>query len=193
VPAQAGPCKEDLVGALNLTDTQRVLLSAASQRDDGLIVRPDRLKGGAARGVAGKLVAAGLAEESSVAASAPHWREDQAGGRVGLKITPAGLCAIGVGDLPFGSGPRDGEGRPTLAPPASCCSSAPREGTKQALVLAMLQRDDGATLDEWVATTRAALVRLRRDHRITRAPEAGRRSVYRLENDEAAAATARGE
>jgi hypothetical protein len=49
-----------------LTDTQLVLLSAISQRDDGLLVQPDRLKGGAARAVADKIVAAGLAEETPV-------------------------------------------------------------------------------------------------------------------------------
>jgi hypothetical protein len=50
---------EDLVTAHHLTDPQRVLLSAASQRDDGLLVQPDRLKGGAARMVVEKIIAAG--------------------------------------------------------------------------------------------------------------------------------------
>ena len=187
VPAQAEPSKEDLMSSLHLTDTQLVLLSAASQRDDGLIVRPDRLKGGAARIVADKLVTAGLAEETSVAAGALHWRNDQSGRRIGLKITAAGLQAIGVGDQRIGSAPSAGEGGPTVAKPASPAPRLHRAGPKQALVLSLLQREQGATLDELVAvthwlphTTRAALTRLRRDHTITRTREASRASVYRL-------------
>jgi hypothetical protein len=62
-----------------LTDTQLVLLSAASQREDGLLVQPDRLKGGAVRVVANKIIAAGLAAETPVGAEEPHWRQQADG------------------------------------------------------------------------------------------------------------------
>lgn len=46
-----------------LTDTQLVLLSAASQHADGVIPISERLKGGVAKTVGEKLIALGLAEE----------------------------------------------------------------------------------------------------------------------------------
>ena len=48
---------------MKLTDTQLVLLSAASQRDDCAIEIAPNLKGGAAHNVVGKLLSEGLVEE----------------------------------------------------------------------------------------------------------------------------------
>jgi hypothetical protein len=48
---------------MTLTDTQLVLLSAASQREDGAIVLTPNLKGSAAGKVIGKLLRDGLVEE----------------------------------------------------------------------------------------------------------------------------------
>ena len=45
---------------MTLTDTQLVLLSAASQREDGGIELAPNLKGGAAHKVVGKLLNQGL-------------------------------------------------------------------------------------------------------------------------------------
>jgi hypothetical protein len=47
---------------MKLTDTQLVLLSAASQREDGAVVLAPNLKGGAASKVVGKLLRDGLIE-----------------------------------------------------------------------------------------------------------------------------------
>jgi hypothetical protein len=49
--------------SVKLTDTQLVLLSAASQRDDRALERPANLTGGAAGKVVAKLVTEGLIEE----------------------------------------------------------------------------------------------------------------------------------
>ncbi len=49
-----------------LSDTQLVLLSAASQRPDGVIPINDRLKGGVAKAVGEKLITLGLAAEQLV-------------------------------------------------------------------------------------------------------------------------------
>ena len=54
---------------MKLTDTQLVLLSAASQREEGAVVLAPNLKGGAASKVVGKLLRDGLIEEVSAAAS----------------------------------------------------------------------------------------------------------------------------
>jgi len=65
---------------MKLTDTQLVLLSAASQREDGAVVLAPNLKGGAASKVVGKLLRDGLIEEGSAAASLPAWRRDDDAG-----------------------------------------------------------------------------------------------------------------
>ena len=49
--------------ALKLSDTQLVLLSAAAQRDDHCLTATQKIKGGAARKVAEKMIAAGLVRE----------------------------------------------------------------------------------------------------------------------------------
>jgi hypothetical protein len=81
-----------------LTDTQLILLSAASQRDDRGVELPADLKGGAARKVVDKLIRAGLLEEVRVRGSLPQWRRDDDNGPLGLRITKHGLEAVGVKD-----------------------------------------------------------------------------------------------
>ena len=53
------------------SDRQHELLSAAAEREDRLLPIPPHLKGGAAKKVAAKLVAAGLAKEVKAKAGAP--------------------------------------------------------------------------------------------------------------------------
>jgi hypothetical protein len=58
----------------NLTDTQLVLLSAASRRDDHGIELHATLKGGAAHKVVATLLARGLIEEVRARGALPVWR-----------------------------------------------------------------------------------------------------------------------
>jgi Protein of unknown function (DUF3489) len=81
-----------------LTDTQLIILSAASQRDDRGVELPANLKGEAARTVVGKLVRAGLLEEVHARGSLPVWRRDDDSGPMALCITKKGLEAIDVAD-----------------------------------------------------------------------------------------------
>jgi hypothetical protein len=68
-------------------------------------------------------------------------------------------------------------------------AAAPRAGSKQALLIEMLAREGGASMDELTAatgwlphTTRAAVTGLRKKgHVITRAKRADGASVYRIE------------
>lgn len=147
-----------------LTDTQLVILSSAAQRDDAAILPlPDSLalnKGTAASVLKG-LIRKGLIEERAAGGGAEVWREDDVGGRLALAITETGLDAIGVV-------PEDAQGaasatftaQPAGAPAArsgksSTARSGPaaKPGTKQALMIDLLQRKDGATIDEVVAKT----------------------------------------
>jgi hypothetical protein len=81
-----------------LTDTQLIILSAASQRDDRGVELPANLKGGAARKVVDKLIRAGLLEEVRVRGSLPQWRRDDDDEPQALRITKQGLEAVGVKD-----------------------------------------------------------------------------------------------
>jgi hypothetical protein len=74
-----------------LTDTQLVILSAASQRDDRGVELPANVKGEAARKAADKLIHAGLLEEVHAAGSLPVWRRDDRNGPIAL--APAGVRA----------------------------------------------------------------------------------------------------
>src|SRR5215217_7454173 len=124
---------------MKLSDTHLVLLSAAAQRQDRLLSRPDHIRGRAADALAAKLIRAGLVEEVTVRCGQPHWREDNST-LFGLRITSEGLAAIGVDE----GDPSDTQ-KPTAAAQAH---RAPRAGSKQAAILDLLQRDQGARLDE---------------------------------------------
>lgn len=146
-----------------LSDTQRVILSAASQRTDRLALPlPKRLKGGAAQKVVTALVTHGLLEEVEVNRKLgdPVWRETGDGHAVTLIVTDAGLAAIGVEPDAAHKAAKRGNAEPKAKTPAAKPEAAPaaqdrkpREGTKQAAMIEMLRRKDGATLDEIAAAT----------------------------------------
>jgi hypothetical protein len=81
-----------------LTDTQLIILSAASQRDDRGVELPANLKGEAARKVVDKPIRAGLLAETRASWSLPVWRRDDESGSMALCITKNGLAAIDVED-----------------------------------------------------------------------------------------------
>jgi hypothetical protein len=78
-----------------LSDTQLVLLSAASQREDGAIDPGEGPKGGLAKKAIGKLLTDGLVEEVPADGLLPAWRRDDRG-PLALCITARGLAAIGI-------------------------------------------------------------------------------------------------
>src|SRR5215207_10055693 len=80
-----------------LTDTQLVILSAASQRDDRGVELPANVKGETARKAVDKLIRAGLLEEVRAAGSLPVWRRDDDSGPMALRITKNGLETIDAG------------------------------------------------------------------------------------------------
>ena len=84
---------------IKLTDTQRVILSAASQRTDHLALPlPKSLKGGAAHKVVNALIGKGLLKEvkANRKLGDPVWRENDEGHGLTLIITDAGFAAIGI-------------------------------------------------------------------------------------------------
>ena len=82
---KASPCK--------LTDTQLILLSSASRRDDGLVVIPANLQEAAPKAVK-PLLTGRLLKEINAKPDMPVWRRGDDGAHA-LQITKAGLAAIG--------------------------------------------------------------------------------------------------
>ena len=130
--------------SVKLTDTQRGLLVAASQRDDRALERPSNLTGGAAGKVVAKLVTEGLIEEIQSRGSLPVWRRD---GDIAhtLRITKRGLQAIRdeATELPKKPPARSAKARKTAQASGHPIMHA---GSKQANVIAMLRRTQGATI-----------------------------------------------
>jgi hypothetical protein len=152
---------------MKLTDTQLVILSAASQREDYAIELAPNLKGGAAHKVVGKLLADGLIEEIEARGSLPVWRRDEDKGLLALRVTERGLAAIQVdkgGAREETREHRDTKNGADLAPhkssqPVAAArrkktrDEAPRRpaksshgASKQDGVIEMLQRRQGATI-----------------------------------------------
>ena len=150
---------------MKLTDTQLVLLSAASQREDRGIELAANLKGGAAQKLVRKLLAEGLIEEVGAAGSLPVWRRGEDSRPRALRITECGLAAIRVehsGAQPEAQEPRETQQAADPSPdklprfaahrkkPSDAASRQPaklsRGGSKQARVIEMLHRPQGATI-----------------------------------------------
>jgi hypothetical protein len=162
-----------------LTDTQLIILSAASQRDDRGVELPANLKGEAARKVVDKLIRARLLEEVRAGGSLPVWRRDDENRPMALCITKNGLEAIDVEDeataAPKEASIRHAPGpevekpapktiasrkqvsvaaqksahkkhRPGKAKTKTGLRRESQPGSKQARVLAMLCRPEGATI-----------------------------------------------
>ena len=164
---------------VRLTDTQRVILSAASQRKDRGVELPANAQGKAAGKVVAKLIRAGLLEEVEASGSLPIWRRDDESGAMALRITSAGLVAIDAADKAIvapeesgGSLSSAGEAitsrkrisvsaqtsarkrhRPGKAKTETGSLPDSRPGSKQARVLAMLGRAEGATIAGIMRTT----------------------------------------
>ena len=133
-----------------LTETQAVILSAASQRTDRFALPlPKSLKGGAAHKVVNALVDKGLLKEvkANRKMNDPVWRENDEGQILTLVITDAGFAAIGIDVEPKNTKAPKPEPRPAPT------ERKTREGTKQSLMIELLRRPGGATLAEIVEAT----------------------------------------
>ena len=138
-----------------LSDTQALILSAAAQRPERIALPlPESLRGGAATKVVGALLAKGFLNEvdADMRKGEPTWRETGDGHGVTLVATDAGLAAIGIEREDANTAPA---GAPNTATELDSApkTRTPREGTKQATLIAMLRAPGGGTLDEIVAAT----------------------------------------
>jgi hypothetical protein len=155
-----------------LTGAQRALLSAAYQREDRLVALGD--DGGASRSkTVTALLRRGLLAEVPARETQPCWRRDDENRLIGAVVTQAGLAALKIAGVVTTVQELERVEETTSEAPekqANDSSSRPacRPGTKRALIIELLNRSGGASLDELVAatgwlphTSRAALTGLR--------------------------------
>ena len=164
-----------------ISDTQLLILSAASQRTDHAATLPANLKGSAAKKVIDRLLKQKLLQELRAKDDMPIWRRGNDSRSYTLRITKAGLKAIEVEDVADAPDNRATAGRDEVAtantpaetksserpgrakrssskkaaaPSAKATSSGrPNPDSKQDRVVALLQQPRGATLDVLVNVT----------------------------------------
>src|SRR5262249_21490644 len=163
-----------------LTDTQLVILSSASRRNDRGVDLPGNVTGEALRKAVDKLIRTGLLEEVHANGSLLAWRRDAEAGPMAPCITRQGREAIGVKDTAVGAptetsvspapdlteveapavkvvasrkrisvaAKKQGRKKQTPGKAKSKAGSSrdSRKDSKQARVLAMLGRPEGATI-----------------------------------------------
>jgi hypothetical protein len=152
----------------NPSDTQSLILSRAATRPGNLALPlPEGLVGAAAKMVVGKMMACGWLEEveANLRRGEAMWRETGDGHGTTLIATEAGLEAIGIEPVVAiaVASARKARLKPELTqtPDDTAVKKtvAIRAGTKQAQIIAMLQRPEGATIAEmeeatgWLAHT----------------------------------------
>ena len=166
-----------------LTDTQLIVLSKAAQRDDGAATLPSTLGRAPAAKVAASLIKRKLMRQIRSKEGMPVWHTDDAGRSFSLVILRAGRDAIGIEDGVEQNSETQNAARSVAPheklpqgdsnePPRRLLQGAaiaPREGSKISIVIAMLSRSEGATIDQlmtatqWLPhTTRAVLTGLRK-------------------------------
>ena len=166
-----------------ISDTQLLILSAASQRTDHAATLPANLKGSAAKKVIDRLLKQKMLQELRAKDDMPIWRRGNDSRSYTLRITKAGLKAIEVEDVADApdnraTGSRDevatantpaetksserpgrakrSSSKKAAAPTAKATkasSGRPSPDSKQNRVVALLRQPGGATLDVLVNAT----------------------------------------
>jgi hypothetical protein len=166
---------------MTLSDTQLLILSAASQRTDHAVILPANLKGSAAKKVIDRLLKQKLLQELRAKDDMPVWRRGDDNRPYSLRITKGGLKAIEVGavagapdenatagpdEIVVENAPAETNSRPDRARRSSAKKAAvssvkatkassgrPNPDSKQDRVIALLQQPRGVTLDILVKAT----------------------------------------
>ena len=173
-----------------LTETQTIILTAGSQREGNIgMPLPKGLHGAAAKMAVNRMIALGWLQEvdANLRRGEPLWRETGDGLGTTLIVTDAGLLAIGIAPIKA-KGMSVPRGSAQAEPVAKL--PTPRAGTKQALLITMLQAPHGATMEEIIAATRwlahtargamSGALGKKLGLAVTSAREEGRGRVYRL-------------
>jgi len=136
-----------------LTETQTMILSAGTQRADNIALPlPKGLNGAAAKMTVTKMIQRGWLDEvdADLRQGEPLWRETGDGHGTTLVVTDAGLLAIGIVPVVVKTMVAI---RKHAAETPEAKQPTPRAGTKQAMLIEMLQTAEGATMQAIVAAT----------------------------------------
>jgi len=184
-----------------LTDTQMIILSRAAKRPGTLAMPlPEGLHGAAAKMAVNRMITKGWLEEvdADIRRGEPLWRETGDGFGTTLIATEAGLEAIGIEPVAASAVASARKAKPQVeAGSASTTGGADtpkpvaiRAGTKQAQIIALLQRPEGASIGEivevtgWLAHSARGMIsgglKKKLGLPVTSEKHAGRGTVYRL-------------
>ncbi|WP_375459487.1 DUF3489 domain-containing protein [uncultured Enterovirga sp.] len=167
---------------LTLSKTETKILTEAASREGGLLLLPDTMKEVSRQRLLGRLESTGL-----IAPAGQHG-DDPA-------LTTAGYRAVGlrpprVRKAKAAEASTEAGSSPAEAAPAAevIATDSTRPGTKQALIISLLGRPEGASQAEIIAatgwlphTTRAALSRLRSaGHALTKSAREDGVTAYRI-------------
>jgi hypothetical protein len=151
-PTQRHQIKQDRA-MTKLTDTQTIILNAGAQRPDNIALPlPKGLHGAAAKMAVTKMIAHGWLQEvdANLRQCELLWRETGDGHGTTLVVTDAGLLAIGVKPVVVTTVMAILK-QASVLPEAK--QTTQRAGTKQAMLIEMLQSHDGTTMEAIIAAT----------------------------------------
>lgn len=137
-----------------LNDTQLMILSAASQRRDfSVYPLPKSVKNGDGPKHLKKLLSLQMIEEVEAIGDAPVWRVHEDGYNLTLILADEGFRALGVEREAGKTDKRRQPAKKTNPAPKTTSGSTRRTDSKQAAMIALLQRAKGTTIDELAQTT----------------------------------------
>ena len=176
-----------------LTETQTIILTAGAQRPDNIAMPlPKGLAGAAAKMAVTKMIERGWLEEldANLRRGEPLWYETGDGHGTTLVVTDAGLLAVGI-EPAVAKAMASIRKHATEAPVPK--RPIPRTGTKQALLIALLQAPEGATMEAMIVATGWQVHSLRgvmsgalgkkMGLTVTSAKEDGKCRVYRISRE----------
>lgn len=175
-----------------LTALQTLILTTAARREDwSVFPLSDAAEAKRQTRSLQSLISRDLVKRVPVTADEQSWKRED-GQAIGLALTRAGREAVdtaSVAQVAVQPLPGSSKFDAALETKAKVATTPPalRPGTKQALVLELLGRDEGATLDQLVSatgwlphTTRAALTSLRKKGHAIDSTKAGDVRTYRV-------------
>lgn len=137
-----------------LNDTQLMILSAASQRRDfSVYPLPKSVKAGDGPKYLKKLLSLQMIEEAEAIGDAPVWRVHEDGYKVTLILADEGFKALGLEREVQQQAKKKASNNKTTLEQSVTHNSLERPASKQSTMIALLQRMNGATIDELAEAT----------------------------------------